>query len=151
MASLQVYPLVLLSKAKHCSGGEKKWPPTLWVRLTAIFFGVIRAIASGVIPSTCSCTRAESTMSSRPAVHKHKHFNTTSLSSLEAMDWGGRAISLSYIYIFTLTHWVLMVRSEQKQITVSPLWDLLCLFAWLCKPWILILLFLEKTELPSLN
>lgn len=40
-----------------------------WTResLTAIFVGGIRAIASGMSPSTCSCTRADRTMSSRPA------------------------------------------------------------------------------------
>lgn len=40
------------------------------MKLTAIFFGDIRAIASGVIPPTCSCSRADSTMSGRPAGHR---------------------------------------------------------------------------------
>lgn len=40
------------------------------MKLTAIFFGDIRAIASGVIPPTCCCSRADSTMSGRPAGHR---------------------------------------------------------------------------------
>lgn len=40
------------------------------MKLTAIFFGDIRAIASGVIPPTCSCSRADSTKSGRPAGHR---------------------------------------------------------------------------------
>lgn len=51
-------------------GGKKKFK---WrVKLTTIFFGGIKAIASGVIPSTCSCIRADNTMSSRPAEHGEK-------------------------------------------------------------------------------
>lgn len=45
---------------------------TLWVKLTAIFFDGICAIASGVIPSSCSRTSADSTRSSRPTGQRHK-------------------------------------------------------------------------------
>lgn len=46
-------------------------------RLTDIFSGDIREMAGGVRPSTCSWTRADSTISSRPTGHEDKHCSQT--------------------------------------------------------------------------
>ena len=66
-SNVKVYPSVM---KLQISPYEKN---NSGVKLTAIFLGDIRATASGVIPSTCSCSRADSTISGKPAGNRDKH------------------------------------------------------------------------------
>lgn len=85
---------------------------------TAIFFGVISAMASAVIPSTCSCTRADNTMSSRPTRQKqtlsvrwddgHIQFQAAGESSCKLSELFGNSNPVT----FGLTRWKLLIQVQ---------------------------------------